>query len=494
MCLYFYNNQTTAEFIADMKWAELYTSVFASAKDDFWFGYDDLKCNSACCSGCPDKKTKFIYSAGFRVDKKNKIGHGGFGAVYVGNVHNTEVAAKFVDVTAKYRALIVGSRAQPFIMHQELLSDLAYEASAQSSFAHKHILLATEWWFQFSKGNLIELVIATPKCHRNLQKWGEMEPFNFDQNRRFLVETSEALRYLAKKNLTHRDVKPANILITEQQNPVAKLTGFGLMKHDGVTPGFCAPEQLVTDGTVIGKTDVYGFGITTMVTLFEENDAINILFGVTKSIPHAEIENAQSDPVLTLVASMIQFDPSARPSLPAVAGLLRNLPPIIVRKTISKMSNTLSNTIQSSFKGLQFFNLSIMPSVQLHSSIISGSINDQKQSVFSWSFSLGSIIIEELKRLISKLAHAKWITGDIAAKALSVPDTLKLQNSLMNELVCLVLSRNSKRDNLNSGTQFSGQDCFEKICSKALLRPAGWTRLPSVRRITDHLTKKSKSI
>ena len=503
--LYMFNDEKQATFNYQLKLMGYHTSGYKLAIEDFWFSFEDLKCGTSCCADCPDTKKKFLYSAGFRVDKKKKIGQGGFGTVYEGKIHDEDIAAKFIDVTAKYRALVDPSGVErPGVgldaLVRDLFGDLAYEASAQRKFDHDHILSSNEWWFQCSTRNLIELVISTPKCYSNLQEWVEKEPFNFDQNCRFLVETSEALEYLAEQNLAHKDVKPGNILITGRLNPIAKLTDFGLMKHDGVTPVFCSPEQLVKNGTVIEKTDVHGLGVTTMVTFFEQADAIKILFGVTKSVTPSEIENAQSDPVLTLVASMIQFDPSARPSLLTVRKLLRKLPVMAARKTLATMGlilptkkKDLVRILNLSFKGLALYNLSIMPSIQPHRSIISGSVHDQMQSGLCWAFCFASLIRGELKRLIRKLSAAGWITDEVAARALLEADTLNLQNRLMNELVCLVVPRNPKLDNLNSTeamNQVSSGDCIEKICSEALLRPAGWTRLPSVRRITDQLIQK----
>ena len=252
MIVYLLEEAKREEFSIAM--ADKLGPVWKKAKEDFWFCLDGSKCDLTCSASCPDKKRKFIYSAGFKVEKNKKIGQGGFGSVYPGKIHGAEIAAKFIDVTDKYRGIFINADYySPAKVMETILGDVAYEASVQSGFGHKNILKSKEWWLQLSMGKLIELVISTPKCYCNLKEWVDKEQFNFDQIRQFLVETTEALDYLAGQNLAHRDVKPSNILISDKKDPTVKLTDFGLMKSDGVTPVFCAPEQFVKNGTVIGR-------------------------------------------------------------------------------------------------------------------------------------------------------------------------------------------------------------------------------------------------
>ena len=60
----------------------------------------------------------------------------------------------------------------------------------------------------------------------------------------------------------------------------------------------------------------------------------------------------------------------------------------------------------------------------------------------------------------------------------------------MYEIICLVVPRSPKL--LPSGTRWHHQMAaidyaFGTLCSPGMLRPAGWKRLPSIRRITDKL-------
>ena len=57
-------------------WTERLGTIYEQVPENFWFCFDTLKCNPTCSAGCPDKKRKFIYSAGFRVETNKKIGQG----------------------------------------------------------------------------------------------------------------------------------------------------------------------------------------------------------------------------------------------------------------------------------------------------------------------------------------------------------------------------------------------------------------------------------
>ncbi len=88
---------------------------------------------------------------------------------------------------------------------------------------------------------------------------------------RLLLPMARALAYAHRENLIHRDVKPANILITRSGEPM--LTDFGIAKilsgEGGVTltgtgvglgtPDYMAPEQWTNQ--VVPQTDIYALGL-----------------------------------------------------------------------------------------------------------------------------------------------------------------------------------------------------------------------------------------
>ena len=232
-----------------------------------------------------------------------------------------------------------------------------------------------------------------------------------------------------------------------------------------------------------------------------------ILFGEQQHIPTQLVNLAVSNPILKLVKNTIDYDPSKRPDISQVqtelAIILLTPPPIITsRISIASLNVTLPNSVlpslQSRNLSLQMETLSIIQksiqlSNQIHPSIISGFVHDQRDSHLCWAFSTSTVIRAELKRVIILLHQNGIITAQERDQAFAQADQMNKENRLLFELVCLVNPRSPKLADFlpgRAGFQTSKlSTVMGRICFDGLLRPAGWTRLPSVRRVTDVFTK-----
>ncbi|XVF39979.1 hypothetical protein PTKIN_Ptkin01aG0076300 [Pterospermum kingtungense] len=233
----------------------------------------------------------------------NKLGEGGFGAVYKGNLSD----GRFIAV----KQLLVAS-------HQGKSQFIA-EVATISAVQHRNLVKLYGCCIEEERHLLVYEYLENKSLDQAL--WGRSE-LNLDWPTRFNIclATARGLAYLhedSRPRIVHRDIKASNILLDAKLCP--KISDFGLAKlyddqktHISTrvagTIGYLAPEYAMR-GHLTEKADVFGFGIV----------ALEILSGrpnSDKSLEHDKIyllewawalyENNQS---LDLVdPSVVDFD------------------------------------------------------------------------------------------------------------------------------------------------------------------------------------------
>jgi serine/threonine protein kinase len=152
---------------------------------------------------------------------------------------------------------------------------------------------------------------------------------------RYGAELADALGYVHERGLVHRDVKPANVLISEDGR--VHLADFGIARlvdsaHETKTgdvlgtPAYFAPEQVAGE-TVGPLADIYALGIV----LFECLTGRRPFEGTAVEVAMARVAREPEIPAdmpgswRNLLTAMTRRDPAARPTAAQVATALRRL-------------------------------------------------------------------------------------------------------------------------------------------------------------------------
>jgi serine/threonine-protein kinase len=145
---------------------------------------------------------------------------------------------------------------------------LKQEFELSRSFSHDHIVRVREldrfrdrWCFH------MEVVEGEPLSEW-LPKRRDRRP-SLEESARILVRVASALEYVHRKGIVHRDVSPANVLVSEDGRQVT-LIDFGIAQGADITktqqadflpflgkPRYAAPEQVYEFSIVGARADLY---------------------------------------------------------------------------------------------------------------------------------------------------------------------------------------------------------------------------------------------
>ena len=190
-----------------------------------------------------------LQRVGGRYQLLERLGAGGMGVVYraLDRLTGTHVALKRV---------IVGGN-EPGDVDTRLA--LAQEFQTLASLRHPHIISVLDYGF-----NAVGQPFFTMDLLRNphtITAAALDQPLS--RKIEYLVQTLQALAYLHRRGILHRDLKPGNVLVADGQ---VRVLDFGLSQEitpeHGVvgTPAYMAPEVLRGEGSS-AAADLYAVGV-----------------------------------------------------------------------------------------------------------------------------------------------------------------------------------------------------------------------------------------
>jgi parallel beta-helix repeat protein len=258
------------------------------------------------------------------------LGEGGMGAVYraVDILHEYPCAVKEFrlghlpsgsntrgkpeDDSTRLR---VGSRSAP-VTREKAAEQFLLEAKLLAKLDHANLPRVTDYFEDGGNYYLVMSLIEGRDLALFMEENGE-KPIPEQQVLAWLTQVMDALGYCHEQGIIHRDVKPANVIVTAEGK--AFLVDFGIAKPNeattkttvgarATTAGYSPPEQY-GQGRTDNRSDIYAFGamLYALLTGREPLEAIDRLNG--ENLPPPQALNGG---ISSAVAAVIQQAMSLR--------------------------------------------------------------------------------------------------------------------------------------------------------------------------------------
>lgn len=170
-------------------------------------------------------------------------------------------------------------------------------------------------------------------------------PISVDEARRLMRRLARGLDKAHKREVTHRDLSPDNVMLPEGDVDKAVLIDFGIAKSTEMTEGtlhgqfagkfkYISPEQLGHfDGAISPRTDVYGMALLLASAL--RGTALDMGTSVVDAVnARREIPKLDGVPLelRPLLAHMLEPDPNDRPASMQDVARMVSKPQLIPQK------------------------------------------------------------------------------------------------------------------------------------------------------------------
>lgn len=273
-----------------------------------------------------------------------KLGQGGFGAVYRGNLKEPGVAVAIKRFSKD--SSMQGKR------------EYTSEINVISKLRHRNLVQLVGWCH--GRNELLLVYELMPNRSLDIHLHGKGTFLTWPMRMKIVTGLGSALLYLHEEweqCVVHRDIKPSNVMLDESFG--AKLGDFGLarfidhaigtqtMTAVSGTPGYVDPQSMIT-GRASAESDVYSFGVLLLevacgrrpVSLLHNAAEKNGLFRLVEWVwdlygrgalldgaderLNGEYDKAEVERVMVAGLWCAHPDPSARPSMRAAMAVLQS--------------------------------------------------------------------------------------------------------------------------------------------------------------------------
>ncbi|XP_026466317.1 serine/threonine-protein kinase ULK3-like [Ctenocephalides felis] len=246
-------------------------------------------------------------------DIVNKIGSGSYSNVYKGFKQGKEKVKKPVAIKCILKGNLSGSAVDNIISEIKLLKTLKHEHIVEMIdflWDEKHIFIIMEYCTAGDLSSYIKKQTCLPELYCKI----------------FLQQLALALKYMQEHNICHLDLKPQNLLLTNNPNLTLKVADFGFAVHTlpdkemtsvRGSPLYMAPE-VILKGRYDAKADLWSVGVVLYECLFgkapySSQTVKELLTKIKNQTPIDLPANSKVSPECKdLLKRLLQSDPSKR--------------------------------------------------------------------------------------------------------------------------------------------------------------------------------------